>query len=246
MHSPSKIFALGCGPTSGIEPGDLPRLREGLRDLYQLGIIWNRSEWLLVRPVKLPTWETRLDDHLLVDVTSLPGSDRGAMINTQVLWELGAKGAVPWRLWIRLAYLWDDAKRRNGGHRIYATRPEVIRGQGGVILDKHGNPVLRNGEKPVLNWSDPRAIRTGRPERNPQSDRVPPLGTLDQALLGFDSATVPPGTLRRRASQTREWLTKLESIGIVALEMVDDGIRVLEPYPTQDRNDASLAPRETG
>ena len=65
---------------------DLPRLREGLRNLYQLGIIWNRGEWLLVRPVKLPILETRLDDYLIVDVTGLPGSDRGPMIDTQRLW----------------------------------------------------------------------------------------------------------------------------------------------------------------
>ena len=39
---------------------DLPRLAQGLHDLNQLGIVYERVKWLLVRPVKTPTWETRL------------------------------------------------------------------------------------------------------------------------------------------------------------------------------------------
>ena len=72
----------------------LPMLQKGLRDLYQLGIVYNRAEWLLVRPVTLPTGDTRLDDILLVDVTALPGSDRGPMVDTVRLWQMGVQSAV--------------------------------------------------------------------------------------------------------------------------------------------------------
>ncbi len=161
---------------------DLPRLREGLRNLYQLGIIWNRAEWLLVRPVKLPIMETRLDDYLQVDVTALPDSAHGPMINTERLWKLGALAGVPWRMWIRLAYLWDAVKMSNGGNRIYATRPEARRGKGGVILDQRGRPVLDPTQKPVTNWSDPRAVLTGGQERHPQANRVPALNKRDLVL----------------------------------------------------------------
>jgi hypothetical protein len=212
---------------------DLPRLREGLRNLYQLGIIWNRGEWLLVRPVRLPILETRLDDYLIVDVTGLPGSDRGPMIDTQRLWRLGATAGAPWRMWIRLAYIWDAVKTQNGGNRIYATRPEVKRGEGGVILDQHGRPVLDRHRRPVLDWSDKRAVRTGRQERHPQAGRVPALGMRDLALLGFDNTKVPAGTLRRRAAETRSWLTKIEEMGFVALENEGKEVRVLETYPEQ-------------
>ena len=220
---------------------DLPRLREGLRNLYQLGIIWDRGEWLLVRPVKLPTLETRLDDYLIVDVTALPGSDRGPMIDTERLWRLGAMAGAPWRMWIRLAYVWDAVKKQNGGNRIYATRPEVKRGEGGVILDHHGRPLLDRHKKPVLDWSDKRAVRTGRQERHPQAGRVPPLGTRDLALLGFDDAEVPAGTLRRRATETRTWLTKMEQMKVIALEFEGKEIRVLETYPEQGSNGNSSA-----
>ena len=157
----------------------LPMLQKGLRDLYRLGIIYDRAEWLLVRPVILPTGDTRLDDDLLVDVTALPGSDHGPMVDTVRLWRLGVMSAVAWRAWIRLAYLWDDAKRRNGGYRIYAARPEVRRGQDGVILDARGQPVLTRGGLPIKNWARPPrdshpaagTAPTGRPGAGPGNPR---------------------------------------------------------------------------
>ena len=210
---------------------DLPRLIEGLRNLSTMGIVWERREWLLVRPIAIPTMDAKLDDSLLVDVTALPGSDRGPMIDTKALWGLGAKGAVPWRMWIRLAYLWDSAKLRNGGHRIHATRPEVRRGPGGVIVNRRGEPVLTKAGKPVRNWNYSKAVRTGNSERNPQADRIPPLGMRDLALLGFDNSSVTEGTVRWRAKQARKWLSEMERMGLVVLEQVGrNKVRVLEPY----------------
>lgn len=208
----------------------LPMLQQGLRDLYRLGIMYERAEWLLVRPVNLPTEKTLLDDDLLVDVTTLPGSDHGPMVDTVLLWQLGARSGVAWRAWIRLAYLWDAVKWHNGGFRIYASRPEVRRGSGGVVIDAIGQPVLGSGGRPVKQWNDPRAIRTGRMERNPQADRVPVLDTRGLAHLGFDDASVRTGTLRERASTTRRWLREMEKMGVVVLEWEGHSVRVLEVY----------------
>lgn len=209
----------------------LPRLRQGMEDLYRLGVSFNRADWVLVRPVNLPTAETRLDDELFVDVMTLPGSDHGPMIDTAILWQFGVRSVVAWRIWIRLAYVWDQVKLRNGGHRIYATRPEVVRGQGGVILDASGRPVLRRNQQPVLDWSDSRAVRTGRQEPHPQANRVPVFGPQDLARLGYDDQPVPPGTLRSRTYQTRKRLKEMEEKGVVVLDEVGNGVRVLEVFP---------------
>ena len=211
----------------------LPMLQRGLRDLYQLGIVYDRAEWLLVRPVTLPTGDTRLDDVLLVDVTALPGSNHGPMVDTVQLWRLGVQSAVAWRAWIRLAYLWDDAKRRNGGFRIYASRPEVRRGQDGVILDAGGHPVRKRGGLPVKNWADPRAVPTGRLERHAQADRIPVLDTDDLAHLGYNDNPVPPETLRERAAETRRWLRKMEELQAVVLEWDGGAVRILEAFRGQ-------------
>ena len=199
-------------------------------DLVLVGIIHERMEWLLVRPVNLPTAETRLDDHMRIDVTSLPGSDHGPMIDTARLWQLGVRAGAPWRAWIRLAYLWDTAKQQNGGKRVYATRPAVKRGPKGVILDLYGKPVMNQG-KPVTDWSDARAVHTGKEEHNPRADRVPMLDTRDLAHLGFDHGEVEASTLRDRATETRRWLREMERLGDVVLEWGRDNVRVLEPRP---------------
>ena len=67
--------------------------------------------------------------------------------------------------------------------------------------------------KPVLDWSDSRAVRTGREERHPQANRVPVLGPQDLARLGYDDQPVPPGTLRSSAHQTRKRLKGMEEMG---------------------------------
>ena len=213
---------------------DLPKLAQGLHDLNHLGIVYERVKWLLVRPVKLPTWETRLNDELRVDVTSLPGSDRGPMIDTVRLWQLGVKAGAPWRAWIRLAYLWDNAKMLNGGYRIYATRPEVLRASDGTILDASSKPVHTPDGRPVTDWNHPSAVRTGNIERNPQADRIPILDNRDLAHLGFDDSDVPRGTLRERASETRRWLREMERLGAVVLEWHGDKVRVLQPWFTKE------------
>ena len=203
-----------------------------------MGIVYDRAEWLLVRPVKLPTEETRLGDELLIDVTALPDSGRGAMIDTVRLWELGVKSGVSWRTWIRLAYLWDNAKGRNGGYRIYATRPEVLRGPGGVVLDARGQSVVKSNGHPVTDWSDDRAVRTGKKERNPQAGKVPLLDTRELAHLGYDDAEVAATVLRDRANITRKWLRDMEATGAVVLEWKGEGVRVLEPWPGDNAGEA--------
>ena len=72
-------------------------------------------------------------------------------------------------------------KARNGGHRVYATRPRVERTADGVILDRNGRPVIRRNGRPVKDWSDRRACPIYTPEgrqlieRHPEANRVPVL-----------------------------------------------------------------------
>ena len=79
----------------------------------------------------------------------------------------------------------DEAKGRNNGARVYATRPVVARGAGGVILGANGKPLRDRRGAVVTDWSDRRAVilgANGKPagdgnppasERSPAADRVP-------------------------------------------------------------------------
>ena len=220
----------------------LAMLHDGMRNLYRMGVEYDRREWLLVRPVALPTSATQLRDELIIEVTALPNSGNGPMVNTQKLWQLGTRGDPPWRAWIRLAYLWDEVKRSNGGFRVYSTQPAVKRGPGGVILNARDQPVMSSRDHPVTNWSDKRAIRTGGVVRHPQADRVPVLDTRDLAHLGYDdSPRVAADTIRNRARKTREWLRRMEADGYVALEWDGDNIRVLELWSGYDSDPVNCA-----
>ena len=114
--------------------------------------------------------------------------------------------------------MWDEAKRRNNGSRIYATRPVVARGPGGVVLSANGRPLRDCRGAIEKDWNDPRAVILGidgKPagdrnppvyERNPAADRGPELGPDDLIHLAFDdNPNLPPSrgpnAKRRRSAR---------------------------------------------
>ena len=141
----------------------------------------------------------------------------------------------------RLAYLWDEAKGRNHGARVYATRPKVARGPDGVILGTDGKPLRDRHGAVVTNWSDRRAVilgADGKPagaqnppafERNPAADRVPQLGPDDLIRLGYDdNLDLSAGTRRKRLYETRQALRNKEAAGEVVIEVNGEGWRIIE------------------
>ena len=218
---------------------DLPRLQRGLWELDNMRVHLHRALWRLVAVDRLPALDASLDDVVAFNVKHLPDSDRGPLVHRPNLRQLGLESAPGWRSLLRLAYIWDEIKTRNGGRRIYATRPVVKRGADGVLLDAQGKPILRAGGAPVKDWSDPRAIRLydarQNPilERNPAADRVPALSVDELARLGFDERTNKDNR-KRRAQLTRAALINMEKNGLIVFERDNGGWRILEPAPSVD------------
>ena len=209
---------------------DMPKLQRGLIELDNLRVRFERMDWRIVSVTALPSNDAHLDDVIVFDLECLPDSDRGPQIDAETLWELGVMAAPAWRTWIRLAYLWDKAKQHNGGYRVYATRPEVLRGgTGGEILDAYGKPLRRRNGALVTNWNDPRAVRTGREEENPAIRHVPVLNTIEIAELGYDDAPLHKDMIGNRARKTRSWLRRMERDGAVVLKWFNKDVQVLEP-----------------
>ena len=200
--------------------------------------------WRLVGVQALPTTTTRLDDVIVFRVEHLPGSEHGPMIDRDLARRWGAVSAPAWRGTIRLAYLWDKAKGMNNGARIYATRPVVARGPGGVILGADDRPLRDRRGAVVKDWSDRRAVHlgaNGKPagagnppahERNPAADRVPVLGPDDLLRLTHDNnLDLPAGTLRKRLHDARKALRAKEAAGEVVIETDGAGLRIIEARP---------------
>ena len=219
----------------------LEPLRRALIELDNMRIVCDRYERRLIRVDDLPTAATRLDDPIRFYVRHLPGSDRGPMLDRASARRWGVVNAAAWRMTIRLAYLWDEAKGRNNSARVYATRPVVARGAEGVILGANGEPLRNSRGAVVTNWSDRRAVMLGddgKPagdgnppvyERNPAADRVPQLGPDDLIRLAFDGDLVR--NRPKRLHLSREALRKKEAAGEVTIETDGDGWRILEPRP---------------
>ena len=206
-------------------------LRREMNILHNLRVVHGAFEYSVVNVHKLPRLNTPLDERLEFDVYSLEGSVGGPLIHRERLRELGRVSAPAWRAFLRLAYMWDDVKRKRGGRRLYAKRPEVKRGSGGVILDDNNEPVFKRGGAPVTNWADPRAVRTGRTERNPDADKMPELGPDELIELCYDAKAVNKDARRQRLSKARNALAQMEKRGAVVLEKDGrGGVRILEPY----------------
>ena len=222
----------------------LPALYRALLELDGMRIEWERQLWRLVAVTALPTGATRPDDPAVFRVEHLPGSDHGPLIDRALLRRFGLVSAPAWRAFLRLAYLWDHAKAKNGGRRIYATRPKVQRDRDGVLIDRDGRPVQRRDGRPVRDWSDSRAVQlygsSGEllSERNPAADRVPLLGPDDLVRLAFDGDLPTGAAFRKRVQRAHEALAVMEAAGAVVVEDNDHGLRLLEP----PRADVSPSP----
>ncbi|MDD9985613.1 MAG: hypothetical protein OXQ31_05035 [Spirochaetaceae bacterium] len=218
----------------------LEPLRRALVELDNMRILYDRYERRLIRVDDLPTAATALDDPIRFHVRYPPNGDHGPMIERAGARRWGVVSAPAWRSTIRLAYLWDDAKHRNNGARVYATRPVVARGSGGALLGTDGKPLRDRHGAMVTDWSDRRAVilgADGRPtsdsnpptyERNPAADRVPELGPDDLILLAFDKNL---DTNRyKRLLLAREALRAKEAAGEVVIEAAGEGWRIIEAW----------------
>ena len=202
----------------------LPRIQAALKDVHNMRVYWERRLWNIVQVFAIPASNIKLDDPLPLLVRlpdGMPGE--GAMINVAILRLLGVESAPQFRAWIKLAYIWDDAKQKNGGHRIYAQRPQVLRNNRDQPIDAKGN-ILPSG-----NWNHKRAVRTGEPEDNPAAARVPILDDDGLIHLFFDNKPVPPKTRETRLSTARKELADMVNQKYVVIQELPDGVRILEP-----------------
>ena len=224
--------------------------------LHNLRFLWERRAWNIISVDSLPTMDIRPDDPLTFTVRMPDGMNttNGALIGIEPLRIYGAQSAPKFRAWVRLAYLWDKAKIRNGGKRIYATIPEVLRDSDRHITDAQGQKILtgelyrkngwkfRQGNLPQTAWYHPLAIRTGKLIRNPQADNVPVLSDSDMVKLFYDHKERRGVAFRSALLEARKHAKEMHEDGTVALEcdQINEktsvkGWRILEPHPRVER-----------
>lgn len=208
----------------------LPRIREALHNVHNIRTRWERRIWSIVQVPALPDWDIKLNDSLPLIVQFPDGmAAHGALIDVMKLNFLGSS-APQFRSWIRLAYIWDKAKRANNGSRVYNQRPEALRNDRGKIIDQHGNVLPNN------NWNHAKAVWTGGIEDNPAANRVPVLTNVDIVHLAYDNNTeLSNSAFKERLRRGKAALLQMEKDGYIVIEKeaVDrkyrKGWRILEP-----------------
>ena len=230
----------------------IPSLYKGLYELHNLRFVWERREWNIISVDSLPTMNIKPDDLLTFTVRMPDGMNKGngALIGIKPLREYGAQSAPKFRAWVRLAYLWDAAKIRNGGKRIYATIPEVLRNSEGYLVDAKGEIILTgnlrstkegwkfsNGNIPQRAWYHPLASQTGTLGRNPQADKVPVLSDSDMVKLFYDHTARKREAFRKCLELARKHAMEMQDDGRIVIETDQinektgqQGWRLLEPH----------------
>ncbi|MDE0200215.1 MAG: hypothetical protein OXK78_18540 [Caldilineaceae bacterium] len=160
-----------------------------------------------------------LDSKVIVQIELPSGSDHGPAVDKPNLIEAGTVSDPAFDLELGLAYLWDEAKRHNGGYRIHATRPEAMRNDQGHIVDKTGNVMTERNGSPSTRWNHPQAVLTGRQERHPKAGRVRVLTRAERHRLAYGMASDKhTSQIRNEQSATDRLLTALEKDSRIVIE----------------------------
>ena len=239
-------------PNGWNRTNQLPLLRKALHDVHNKRISYERRDWNVVQVLAMPNQSTALDDVLPLVIRYPDGvQGNGPLIDVPRLRQYGLVSAPQWRAWIRLHYLWDTAKQRNGGHAIYATIPKVKRDDQGYLLDaqkeliltgdpyknKKGRWAVRKGNKPQTVWWHPQAFHIGN-DRNPQCDKIPVLTVKQLVTLFYDDIPVDVASFSERKKVALDGLMDFEKEGVVVVERdaIDEkrgvkGWRIIPVFP---------------
>ena len=228
------------------------QIRAGMRALVDATVrLPSGEEWIPVVPRQYPDFEN-LDSVLRLEIALPEECDHGAALPWRPLIAAGVKSDPAFDLVVGLAYLWDRAKARNGGYRIYATRPKARRTEAGHLVDARGDVVTARaaspqrrrdgtlywppGNVPVSDWRHPAAVIDGV-ERHPRADLVPPLTREGRRRLVFVSTATPSEPLRRKQRQRADAaIVAYEQDGGVVVERLPGGSwRLLQPAPTPEQ-----------
>ena len=220
-------------PNGWTRTRQLPLIINALHRVHNKRIAYQRRQWSLVQVIAMPDLTTKLDDPLPFYVMLPDGiKGNGAMIDVETMRLYGTQSAPKFRGWIRLAYLWDEAKKRNGGYPIYATIPEVLRNQqqhltypnGDLILSgkpkkgKDGKWHVPKGNQPQTAWYHPWATRTGRDIDNSNAKKVPVLTNSDLVALFYNDSVVNRSTFDTRLREAKDAARAMQADGNVAIE----------------------------
>ena len=216
-------------PTRRWRTRELGRLRRAMEIVNTVLVTHDRRDWHIVHFEALPTAQTNLGDVLPIRVSLPPNSDRGPRVDRASLLRFGTVSGPVFDAWVRLNYIWDKAKLRNGRRRVYSHRPKVLRDSAGFLVAGNGDRLLAKGGRPTRDWSDARAVQDGV-ESNPAAHKVPELDRRNLSRLFYGDAEPSP----KRIDQAKRMLAHFNDYADIVMRhrgRVLKRVRVVERPP---------------
>lgn len=247
LYPPPAKTGTGTGKKSRWKPNEHHRRLDNAFSAVTLaGMVL--PDGRLFHPVQVQTrpnyWD--LDSRAVIPIVLPEEVSGGAMVRWDPLIAAGVVSDPAFDGELTLAALWDEAKARNGGYRIHATRPKALRDGDGVLVDAAGNRLVGPdpalpwrerkkvpADKPARSWADSRAIIVGD-EPHPALDKVPVLGRDDRRRLFYGHRSDEWDRRDRHGAANRadKRLRELAKAGHVVIDEVEGhGWRILEPAP---------------
>ena len=249
LMPPPAVTGTGMGLRSCWRPArHAPTLRRAMQAVNLSGVILpDGREWLPVIFRAFPDFGN-LDSRATIEIALPELPPGGPMIARPDLIAAGVVSDMAFDGSLTLATMWDRAKARNGGHRIYATRPDALRNEDGILTRMNGTTILgagnnpvggkdgrlqwREGDVPQRDWRHPEAVIVGE-ERHPQADKVPVLDRDDRRRLFYGHGS--DGQSKRmhsyQADQADKRLQEMERQGRIVIEDCGHGGRRILELP---------------
>ena len=202
---------------------DMERLRRAMFQLDRALVPFGNGGYKRVvssGELVIPPPDYPLDGPLSFTIYLPYGSGRGPLVHRPTLNQLGVQSRLKYRAELGLAHRWDRAA--HNGSYPYATRPEVQRNAEGLIIDQNGRVVterMGRREVGVKNWAHPRAVKTGRRERNPAIKYLGAIREQEILDLCYPRAHITPRT--KAVYLKRAWNAIMEMADAGLLEIVD-------------------------
>ena len=222
---------------------DWPRLENAFRSVNGVALPWEgvidgQRQSIMYVPLTIARWPQRgdLDGCVVIQCRLPPGGERGPLIDRRRLRDYGATSVRAWRIYLHAAHHWNAHLTYNGKF-LSPNVPEVLRGEGGVILDVRGDQVRDSSGRPVRNWAHPKAVPTGKLVTNPAAARYGGMriftgdALIEWCYPGLNVGGSKRSEYRRRVAAT---LTQMDRERAIRVEIIKlgkqvDGWRIFPP-----------------
>ena len=181
------------------------------------------------RPVVVRTRIRKTDGNdarIFLDVKLPPDARQGMAVDKHTLRLLGKTSAPKFNAYLTATWLWDKRGTHNG-KIIDPTKPAERRNDEGVIVDPSGRPILTKRGKPLKNIYDKEAVRQLDRVMNPEAVKQYPILSNNDLVASCYPVKKSGNYTRKDLQRARMYWEQLEAAGIVRIERLQSGWRIL-------------------